>query len=226
MLAILDYNPGINAPVVARQAVGALNRSFPLPIELSGVTMTINGAACGLKAVGQRQITFVVPPGLAAASDGTSYPVVINNNGLIIRGKVTIVPSRPDIFNKDLSFQLGGRARVFNATNRVLLMEPFPIRTFRLRGSKLVPTVLRLYLTGVQSLASTNFTIRIGSVTVPVASVLTGAVQVEPGVYTVDFTIPPDLAGAGDQPIVVTVTINGFTFTTRLDDSTSRLIIL
>ena len=54
----------------------------------------------------------------------------------------------------------------------------------------------------------------------------TGAVLVEPGVYTVDIELPPTLAGFGDQPIVVTVTGGGGTFTSRLDDTAPRVSIL
>jgi uncharacterized protein (TIGR03437 family) len=226
MLAILDYNSGLNTPVVARTAVGSIDRRFPLPIELSGVTMSINGAAVGLKSVNPQQIVFVVPPGLSSSTAGTSYPVAVNNNGVIFRGNITIVPTQPDIFTDLLTPGPGGRARVFNATNRVLTREPFTIRTFRLRGSRLVPTVLRLYLTGVNGVPASLFTIRIGNRTISGASVITSAVQIEPGVYTVDFTLPPELAGAGDQPIVVSVTVNGVTFSSRLDDTAPRLFIL
>lgn len=224
LLAILDYNTSVNQPVIARTAVGSLERRFTLPIELSGVTMTVNGAAVGLKSVGQRQITFVVPPGLASSAAGTVYPVVVNNNGVIFRGNITIVPARPDIFSSVLG--PGGRARVFNATNRVLTTEPFTVRTFRLRGSRLVPSVLRVYLTGVNGLSASAISVRIGSTVLPVTSIVSGAVLVEPGVYTVDFTLPPDLAGAGDQPIVVSVLVNGIVYSSRLDDTAPRIFIL
>lgn len=226
MLAVVDIFSGTSAPVVARTAVGSLERSFTLPIELSGVTMTIGGAACGLKTVGRRQITFVVPPGLTGSAAGTSYPIVINNNGVVYKGTAVLVAARPDIFTKNLSPSPGGRALIFNATNRVLLTEPFPIRTFRLRGSKLVPTVLRLRLTGVKDVVSTGFQIRIGGVEVPTGSVLTAATLVEPGVYTVDFTIPSAMLGNGDQPIVVSVTADGATWQSRLDDTAPRVTIL
>ncbi len=226
MLAILNYNSGTNAPLIARNAVGSIDRRFTLPIELSGVTMTINGAAAGLKSVGQRQIVFVVPPGLNVANDGIVYPVVINNNGTVFKGNVTVVPARPDIFTNLLTPGPGGRARVFNVTNRVYTTEPFTITTFRLRGSRRVPSVLRVYLTGVESLAGTAFTIRIGSVTISGANVITNATLVEPGVYTVDFTLPATIAGAGDQPIVVSVLVNGVTYNSRLDDTAPRISIL
>jgi uncharacterized protein (TIGR03437 family) len=217
--------------VVARTAVGSLERRFTLPIELSGVTVTVNGAAAGIKSVGLRQIVFVVPPALAAASAGTEYPVVVNNNGVILRGKITLVPARPDIFTDLPTPGPGGRARVFNATNRVLTREPFTVRTFRLRGSRLVPSVLRLYLTGVNDTPPTitpasSIIIRIGSTSIAGATVLSGARLVEPGVYTVDFQLPPNLAGAGDQPIVVEVTINGVVYSSRLQDTAPRIFIL
>jgi uncharacterized protein (TIGR03437 family) len=226
MLAIVDYNSGTNQPVVARTATGSLERRFTLPIELSGVSMTINGAAVGLKFVSQRQIQFVVPPALAAETAGTSYPVVINNNGTVIRGTVVLVPARPDVFTDLPVPGPGGRARAFNATNRVLTREPFTIRTFKLRGSRLVPTVLRIYMTGVQNLSATAFSIRIGNRTLVPPNVTTGAVLVEPGVYTVDVTLPPELAGAGDVPVIVSVTVGTVVYTSRLDDTAPRIFIL
>ncbi len=225
LLAILDYNSGLNQPIIARTAVGSIERRFTLPIELSGVTMTVNGAAAGLKSVGQRQIVFVVPPGLAGSDAGTVYPVVINNNGVIFRGSITVVPARPDIFTNLLSPGPGGRARIFNATNRVLTTEPFTVRTFRLRGSRLVPSVLRVYLTGVtENLSAGAITIKIGGR--ENIGILAAPRLVEPGVYTIDFAMPPELAGAGDQPIIISVLINGIIYRSRLDDTAPRLFIL
>jgi uncharacterized protein (TIGR03437 family) len=237
MLAILNYTAGINDPVVARTAVGSLQRSFTLPIELSGVTLTINGAAAGLQSVGQRQIVFVVPPGLAAVNNApTVYPVVLNNNGTVFRGSITIVPARPDIFTFLPSTTPTGfppvpptganRARIFNVTNTVPRTEPFNVTTLRLRGGRRVPTVLRLFLTGVNNLPVANLTVRIGSTVLTGAQLTTGAILREPGVYTIDFALPPMLLGAGDVPIIVSATINGVTYESRLDDTAPRLRIL
>jgi len=161
MLVILNYTSGLNSPVIARTAVGSLSRSFTLPIELSGVTMTINGVSVGLKTVGQRQITFVVPPGLTSALTGTVYPVVVNNNGVVYKGSITIVPTRPDVFTFFPVPAPNGRARLFNITNTVFRTEPFNVTTLRLRGGRRVPTVLRLFLTGVEGAPSSITTIRI-----------------------------------------------------------------
>jgi uncharacterized protein (TIGR03437 family) len=226
MLAIVSFNE--NAPVIpaARTAVGSLQRRFTLPIELSGVTVTINGVAAGLRSVNGREIEFVVPPAIAASSGTATYPVVINNNGTIIRTTLFIVPALPDVFTTLPVPGPGGRARVFNATNTVQTREPFPINTLRRRGSRRVPTVLRLYLTGVNNVTPANVRIRIGNTQVPAAQITTGAVLVEPGVYTIDFTLSAALAGRIDQPIVVSVIVNGIEYFARFDDTAPRISIL
>jgi uncharacterized protein (TIGR03437 family) len=208
---------------VARTAVGSINRSFTLPIELSGLTMTINGAACGLKAVSRHRIEFVVPPGLTGALTGTNYPLVINNNGVLMKSTVTIVPARPDIFNTEALLGPGGRAKLFNVTNSVHTTEPFAVRTIKRKGNMLVPSILRVYVTGVASIGATPITVRIRDSIIPA---MTDPVLVEPGIYTFDFALPPGLARAGDQPVVISVNGGTVIFTSRLDDTTSRVFIL
>ena len=93
-----------------------------------------------------------------------------------------------------------------------------------LRGGKRVPSMMRLYLTGVtQSTTASSISIRIGNQTVAASS---NPVLVEPGIYTVDFAMPSALNRAGDQPIIVTVTVGTTTFTSRLDDTAARVLIL
>ena len=226
-LAILAYSPSTNQPLVARTAVGSIDRSFMLPIELSGVSMTINGVACGLKSVSRREIVFVVPPFLSSAVTGTPYPVVINNNGTVFKGSVTIVPARPDIFTDLPTPGPFGRARAFNVTNRVHTTEPFTVTTIQIRGGRRVPTVLRLYVTGVANTTSAVFSIKIDGVPpIQGTQVLTGGVLVEPGVYTVDFQLPAALNMAGDVPITVIINVAGTEFKSRLDDTAPRLFIL
>ncbi|MDQ3322495.1 MAG: hypothetical protein M3525_08725, partial [Acidobacteriota bacterium] len=96
MLAIANFTSG--SAVVSQTVVGSLARRFTLPIELNGVTVTVNGAASGIKSVSPGEVFFVVPPGLPAPLAGTVYPIVINDNGTVVRGSITVVPARPDIF--------------------------------------------------------------------------------------------------------------------------------
>lgn len=229
MLAIMDFQSGINQPVVAVEAFGSLDRRFTLPIELSGVTMTINGAAVGLKRVSQRQIVFVVPPGLSVSGTTNTavYPVVLNNNGTVVKGSVTIVPSRPDVFTDLPTPGPFGRARVFNATNAPFLnREPFNVTTIKRRGGRRVPTVLRVYVTGVNNITAPSILVRIGGREISGASILTNAIIREPGVYSIDVVLPTELNAAGDVPVIVSVTVNGQTFLSRLDDTAPRIRIL
>lgn len=226
MLASLSYQAGFDRPIVPRSGVGSLNRSFNLPIELSGVSLTINGFACGLRYVNRHRIDFLVPPGLTATSAGTKYPLVIQNNGTVLKSEVVLVPSRPDIFNTAGTEGPGGRAKVFNITNRVFTTEPFNVRTIRVRPSGRVPSILRLYLTGIQPGSPANISVKIGNSASPLVPVTGTVVQVEPGIYTLDFALKDDLAGAGDVPVVVTVSVDGISFASRLDDTTSRIRIL
>jgi prophage tail gpP-like protein len=86
-----------------------------------------------------------------------------------------------------------------------------------------VPSRLRLRLTGVAGTTPGVLSVRIGSVTI---ASTTGAVEVEPGIYTIDFDLPATLNMAGDRPVVVTVNVNGTLVTSRLDDTAPRVFIL
>ena len=135
----------------------------------------------------------------------------------------TIVPARPDIFNFAMAVAPGGRAKLFNVTNRVHTTEPFNTNTILIRGGRLTRSVLRLYLTGIANTSSAVITVRIrDSIFTPIS----GGIIVEPGVYTLDFLLPAALHGAGDQPIIVIVNADGTTFSSRLDDTAARLFIL
>ena len=224
MLAMLNSAEGFGPAITPRSVTGSVEQAPDLPIELSGVSMTINGYGVGMKSVDNNRITFVVPPGIASALTGTSFPVVVNNQGTQIKGFITIVPARPDIFSSVLG--PGGRAQALNVTNRVHTTEPFTVRTIRTKGGTRVPTEIRLRVTGVQGVPASAISIRIGNTTISGAQVLTGGVLAEPGVYTIDFQLPQSLSGAGDQPIIVTVTSGTTTFTSRLDDTAPRIAIL
>ena len=149
MLAIVTYDPAGAPAITARTAVGSLDRSFTLPIQLSGVTMTINGIAVGLKSVSSGEIVFVAPPAIGSAIAGTVYPVVINVNGTEIKRDVTIVPTRPDIFTNLPAPGPLGRALATNVTNRCQrLSRSRP--EHQNKGGVKVATVLRLRMTESQ----------------------------------------------------------------------------
>jgi uncharacterized protein (TIGR03437 family) len=224
MLVIANYTSG--TAVVSQTAVGSLSRSFTLPIELSGVSVSINGAASGIKSVSPGEIVFVVPPGFVPPVGGTVYPIVINDNGTAIKGSVTVVPARPDIFTFSDVPGPNGRARIFNISDRVQRPEPFTVTTVRLSDRTRVATVLRVFLTGVNNVQVGSISIRVGNVDITGASILSAAVLREPGVYSIDFALPASLNRAGDVPIIVTVTGGGESFQSRPSDTAPRFRIL
>jgi uncharacterized protein (TIGR03437 family) len=168
-----------------------------LPTELNGVSLAINGAAAPLYFVSPGQINFVVPVGLIALTGTATYPVVINNNGVVIRGTIQIIAAQPDIFTT--TNDAGGRAAVFSVTSAGAEMaEPFT-----------VPTTLRIVLTGVRGVPKAQITVRIGTTDLTGAAILTDALprgtNQMPGFYQIDVAAPASLAGAGNVPVIVTV---------------------
>jgi len=94
------------------------------------------------------------------------------------------------------------------------------------RGGRRVPTRLRIQLTGVQGVTPAITVVRIGGIQIGGASILSAATLIAPGVYTMDFQLPSTLNRAGDQPIVITISVDGRLYETRLDDTASRVFIL
>lgn len=174
-------------------------RAPALPIELSGVSVGINGVAAGLYAVSPTQIKFVVPIGLPAGS----YPIVINNNGTVIRGVLVIVAAQPDIFTSTNG--PGGRAKVCNVTNpstpsTICLGEPFNSTSDDGTGTQ-VATKLRVFLTGVRGISASAINVTVGTtVIISSAAFFTDM----PGTDNVDFILPSTV-DRGDVPIIVTV---------------------
>jgi uncharacterized protein (TIGR03437 family) len=227
MLAIVTFpNRNIITPRAVANVDASTMRAPALPIELSGVSVSVNHAAAGIYSVSTKRIVFVVPRGLTATATGTTFPLTINVRGHILRGSVLLVSAQPDIFTSTNG--AGGRAQAFNAFT--LQPEPFTIFTVRPRRPR-TPTVLRIILTGVEGVPSSAISVRIGSQTIngtatatsPIAS---AALTTMPGFYQIDVTLPAALDGAGDVPVVVTVTAGTATFTSRLEDTAPRIFIL
>ncbi len=221
MLAVMRFNGRLVFPTVT--AVGDTRRRPPLPTELSGITLSMNSAAVGLKSVSSRVITFVVPKGLIPAATGTAYPVVLNVRGRVLRGSVTLFPAQPDIFTSTNG--PGGRAQVVNAFNGT--PEPFNVFTVRPQDPR-APTILRIFLTGMEGVPLTTgvISVRIGTTTLSGTAIRVAPVETTtPGRYQLDVQIPSTLDNAGDVPIVVIVTLGANVFSSRLEDTAPRITI-
>ncbi len=200
-------------------------RRPPLPIELDGVSVSVNNAAAGLYFISPGEIHFVVPPGLNANTGTETYPVVINNNGSIIRTTLRLLPAQPDLFIQTNGFG-ANRANVINAVT--FTGEPFSVTTTV--GTTTQPTRLLIFLTGVRRITDNSLvTVRIGTTDIVGTTAATSPVKVSPtgspGFDQIEVTLPASLAGAGDVTIVVTVTAGGTTFTSRPADSAPRIRI-
>ncbi len=198
-------NPGGAATCQTGSDCLSETRRPSLPIQLNGVSISIGGAAAGLSFVSPNQINFVVPVGLAP----NLYPVVINNNGTLIRSQVRIVAAQPDLASSTNG--AGGRAVATNITNPLLTMgtpEPFTVTTTYTGAdgqARTEPTRLRFLLTGIRGATDAAVTVRIGS------TAITGDANIDvrqtntPGVSQLDVLLPASLAGAGDVPVIVEV---------------------
>jgi hypothetical protein len=200
-----------------------------LPVELNGVSVSVNGAAAGLKFVGNttKQINFVMPIGLSTGL-GTVAVNVLNtgaNTDTLLRGLVQIVLAQPDIFTTTMD--AGGRAAAFNITNPMVarLPEPFSVTSDDGTGTQ-VPTKIELSVTGLRFAARTEVGITVGTTAIPADNIL--SVQPNrgmPGFDTITFTLPASLAGAGDVPIVVTFTRGGTSAVSRPADTAPHITI-
>jgi uncharacterized protein (TIGR03437 family) len=208
---------------VSNSAASETKRSPALPVELNGVSISINGAAAGIYSVSSSSISFVVPIGLAPNTGTASYPLVINfhneaaGTGTVIRGQVVIVAAQPDIFTSPAG--PGGRAVVCNITNPTIAtcgIEPFNVTTPDAGGTA-VATVLEIHLTGVRGISASTISVTIGTT----AIVPSRAISLDqPGFDLIDITLPSTV-DRGDLPIVVKVG----TATSRPTDSAPHVTI-
>ena len=186
-------------------------RNPALPVELNGVSVSVNGAAAGLYFVGStsRQINFVVPLG---AAPGVATVVVNSrfNGGTQLRGLLNIVGAQPDIFSD------GGRAAIVNVTNPAMRTgEPFTVTSVDGTGAT-VPTVLEITLTGVRGVLPAEVKVTIGTTDITGASIVLVRPNPEmPGFDIINFTLPASLANSPDVPVIVTVTRGSSVFSSR-----------
>src|SRR5207248_2265906 len=126
-LAVINSSVSLAPSTASTANASELQFAPSLPIELNGVSVSVRGAACGLYKVTSSAITFVVPPGLIT-SGTSSYPIVINNNGSVLRGTLNIVAAQPDV--QTSSNGPNGRAVICNITNPAVSgcqTEPFNV---------------------------------------------------------------------------------------------------
>jgi uncharacterized protein (TIGR03437 family) len=174
-----------------------------LPVELKGVSVSINGAAAGLYSVSSTEIKFVVPVGLVPNTGTASYPLVINiqdnpTTNRVIRGAIVIVAAQPDI--ETTSNGPNGRALICNITAMAFpcQMEPFNVTSPDASGSP-VPTKLEVHVTGVRGASGIN--VIIGTTSITASQNITADL---PGFDQVIIFLPATVDRGDNLPVVVT----------------------
>jgi uncharacterized protein (TIGR03437 family) len=158
--------------------------------------VSISGAACGLYSVSSTQINFVLPPGLSV---GGTFPITINNNGVVFRGALLTVAGQPDIFTSTNG--PAGGALVCNATNPPACTgEPFTVTT---NNGQWHPGSYRsASLSDGRAQRSARF--NYGHHWHTLINASSNAASDLPGTDLVTFTLPSTV-DTGDLPIVITV---------------------
>ena len=181
-----------------------------LPIELNGVSVSVNGAAAGLYFVGNTSaegIRFVVPIGVPLGIQ----QVVINNNGRVFRGFLNVIAAQPDLFSS--TGDAGGTVIACNVTNPSIggcVPGPFPLTSSN--GTANVATVIEIHLTGVRGATAAETQVAIGTTNIVPSSVRVNTNNF--GFDLVTITLPSTLA-PGTYPVVVTFTRSGLVTTSR-----------
>jgi len=116
--------------------------------------------------------------------------------------------------------------------------EPFTVTSSRPTGgvctattTETVATKLMFMVTGTRGVASaSNVTVRIGTTDIAgTTDVNTSPIAIgpsnTPGFDQITVTLPASLAGAGDVPVIITVTNSAGTFTSRPADTAPHITI-
>ena len=187
----------------------------PLPFELGGTTVTVNGTPAQLLFVSPTQLNFVVP---ATVSLGLATIVVSTPAGVYSVAAAQIVPSAPALFTKDFTGK-GEANAVATADGVRFQTSPFDVVV---NGR---PNILVLFGTGFRRAAATNPNDDDG-----VAEAVTAAIDGRParvlfagaqggfaGLDQINVEFPASLAGSGRRFVEVALAVNG--------ENTNRVLI-
>jgi uncharacterized protein (TIGR03437 family) len=185
---------GTNLAVRAETA-----QTLPLPLELAGTSVTVNGVAAPLFFVSPGQINFAVPGSLDVGQSGEASVIVHTPTGNYALGTVALAPSHPALFSADSSGQ-GEAAALATPDGITYQSPPFDVT---LDGR---PNILVLYGTGFRH-ATEAVTVTIGDRQARV--LYAGAQGGFVGLDQLNVEIPQSLTGGAPRRVEITVTFNG-----------------
>ncbi|QQS46123.1 MAG: PD40 domain-containing protein [Acidobacteriota bacterium] len=190
-------SPGASA-VGQGTGLAETTATSPGTTELEGVKVSVAGLAALITAISPERIDFVVP---AQVQPSMGVEVVVDNNGKIFRGRVTVLKASPGLFTT--TNDGAGRARALcgkvNTDGSVTYTDP-PCAV----GTEASPNVLRLFGTGWRLADSVS--VKIGDT--DITPTFAGAQAGVPGADIIDLKLVPALAGRTDVDVIVTTTVN------------------
>lgn len=160
--------------------------------------------------VSPTQVNFILPNAVKPAD---LVEVVINNNGVISRGRVKVQDSSPGVFT--IGGSGAGRAQAkcgkVNADGSITLSDP-PCSV----GTDANPNIIRIFGTGWRN--ADKVVLKIGDVeltNVFAGGQPAGGGAITPGVDIIDAKLTAALAGKTDVDVIVTTTSAGKSFSSK-----------
>jgi uncharacterized protein (TIGR03437 family) len=185
-----SYAPGAILSLFGSQLANSTDiaANTPLPVNMAGVAVMVNGIAAPIWYVSPQQINFQLPYEVASGSNAT---LTVNNNGRTASTTIQIASAAPGIFSPIVG---GARGSTL---------------TLYLTGAGLVSPAIA---DGAAPAASTpaarlpvpelNASVTVGGVNAPIAFI--GNPSGVVGVMQVNFVVPTSIS-TGNQPVVVTI---------------------
>jgi uncharacterized protein (TIGR03437 family) len=179
----------------------------PLPLDLAGTTVTINGLRAQLFFVSPTQINFAVP---AALQPGPATIVVSTPNGVFSAGAVQIASAVPALFTRDQT----GKGEAFALATPDGVRFQAPPFDVLVNGR---PNVLVLFGTGFRRALAANPNDDDGVAEAVTATIdgqaarvlFAGAQGGFGGLDQINVEFPASLAGGGRRSLNVVISING-----------------
>ena len=180
--------------------------ALPLPTELAGTTVTVNGLLAPLLYVSPTQINFITPSNLDA---GAATIIVSNPSGSYALGAAQITPTAPSIFTADATGR-GDAAALATVDGVNYVPQPFDITV---NGK---PNYVVLFGTGIRNAVALNpgdengvaESTRITIDGIEARVLYAGAQGQYVGLDQINVELPASLQGGGRR-VEVVVTING-----------------
>jgi uncharacterized protein (TIGR03437 family) len=198
------FGDAVQSPLGSQPSFASLPAGQTLPVELSGVSVSIGGEAAPILYVSPARVTFLVPADLPS---GDAEVIVVSQSGYVSKGSISIMPNVTRIMTS-LDDETGPAMAINDARQ---MMEPLPVNTW-LNFSPDKRTRLTFFATGVSGSAANTDTsndVTVGGVVIPnlAESVVVEAHTQDGRVYRlpVEFAGPQGVVPGLDQINVVLV---------------------